>query len=89
MQIKIDFLCNNSILAAHIALDLIHFFDRAHRAGLNGNQERLSFYWNSPVHPDDRKPVHDLFIQSMKLRNTFRWLMDEPIVTRFGDESYD
>jgi myo-inositol-1-phosphate synthase len=89
MQIKIDFLCRDSILAAPIALDLMLFFDLAQRAGLYGNQEWLSFYWKSPMHPDDREPVHDLFIQSMKLRNTLRWLMDEPLVTHFGDESYD
>jgi myo-inositol-1-phosphate synthase len=76
MQIKIDFLCRDSILAAPIALDLVLFFDLAQRAGLYGNQEWLSFYWKSPMHPDDREPVHDLFIQSMKLRNTLRWLMD-------------
>ena len=89
MQIKIDFLCRDSILAAPIALDLILFFDLAQRAGLFGNQEWLSFYWKSPMHPDDREPVHDLFVQSMKMRNTLRWLMDEPLVTHFGDESYE
>ena len=89
MQIKIDFLCRDSILAAPIALDLVLFTDLAQRAGLYGNQEWLSFYWKSPMHPEDREPVHDLFIQSMKLRNTLRWLMDEPLVTHFGDESYE
>jgi myo-inositol-1-phosphate synthase len=89
MQIKIDFLCRDSILAAPIALDLVLFFDLAQRAGFYGNQEWLSFYWKSPMHPDDRDPIHDLFVQSMKLKNTLRWLMDEPLVTHFGDESYD
>jgi myo-inositol-1-phosphate synthase len=89
MQIKIDFLCRDSILAAPIALDLILFFDLAQRAGLYGIQEWLSFYWKSPIHPEGSEPVHDLFIQSMKLRNTLRWLMDEPLVTHYGDESYD
>ncbi|MGL4368427.1 MAG: inositol-3-phosphate synthase [Spirochaetota bacterium] len=89
MQIKIDFLCRDSILAAPIALDLVLFFDLAQRAGLYGNQEWLSFYWKSPMHPDDREPVHDLFVQSMKMRNTLRWMMDSPLVTHFGDESYD
>jgi myo-inositol-1-phosphate synthase len=89
MQIKIDFLCRDSILAAPIALDLVLFFDLAQRAGLYGIQEWLSFYWKSPMHGDDHDPVHDLFIQSMKLKNTLRWFMDEPLVTHFGDESYD
>jgi len=89
MQIKIDFLCRDSILAAPIALDLVLFFDLAQRAGMYGNQEWLSFFWKSPMHPAERLPEHDLFVQSMKLRNTLRWLMDYPLQTHFGDEHID
>lgn len=89
MQIKVDFLCRDSILAAPIVLDLILFFDLAQRAMLYGNQEWLSFYWKSPQHAKNEKPQHDLFIQSMKLKNTLRWLMNEPPVTYLGSETYD
>ncbi len=89
MQIKIDFLCRDSILAAPIALDLVLFMDLAQRFGMYGNQEWLSFYWKSPMHAPDRKPEHDLFIQSMKMKNTLRWMMDAPLVTHLGDEHYD
>jgi myo-inositol-1-phosphate synthase len=81
MQIKIDFLCRDSILAAPIVLDLLLFFDLAQRANLYGNQEWLSFYWKSPQHAPGTDPQHDIFIQHMKLKNTLRWLMDEPPVT--------
>lgn len=89
MQIKIDFLCRDSILAAPIALDLVLFMDLAKRAGMYGNQEWLSFYWKAPMHPKDREPEHDLFVQQMKLRNTLRWLMDYPLQTYFGEEHSD
>jgi len=89
MQIKVDFLCRDSILAAPIVLDLVLFFDLAQRANLYGNQEWLSFYWKSPQHAENEKPQHDLFIQSMKLKNTLRWLMNEPPVTYLGAETYD
>ncbi|MBN2038438.1 MAG: inositol-3-phosphate synthase [Spirochaetes bacterium] len=89
MQIKIDFLCRDSILAAPIVLDLALFMDLSKRASLYGNQEWLSFYWKSPMHEPDRDPIHDLFVQLMKLKNTLRWLMDEPPVTFLGSESYD
>ena len=89
MQIKVNFLCRDSILAAPIVLDLVIFFDLAQRAGLTGNQEWLSFYWKSPMHQADEQPEHDLFIQLMKLKNTLRWLMDEEPVHNLGYESYD
>ncbi|MCP4131431.1 MAG: inositol-3-phosphate synthase [bacterium] len=89
MQIKVDFLCRDSILAAPIVLDLALFMDLAHRAALSGNQEWLSFYWKSPMHNKNEKPEHDLFIQLMKLKNTLRWLMNEPPVTHLGVETYD
>jgi myo-inositol-1-phosphate synthase len=72
MQIKIDFLCRDSILAAPIVLDLALFLDLANRAGMSGIQEWLSFYWKSPAHPEGVYPEHDLFIQLMKLKNTLR-----------------
>lgn len=81
MQIKIDFLCRDSILAAPIVLDLALFLDLAQRASLHGNQEWLSFYWKSPMHEPDKEPIHDLFVQFFKLKNTLRWLMNEPPVT--------
>lgn len=81
MQIKIDFLCRDSILAAPIVLDLLLFLDLAQRANLYGNQEWLSFYWKSPQHAPGKSPQHDIFIQFMKLKNTLRWLMNEPPVT--------
>ncbi len=89
MQIKVNFLCRDSILAAPIVLDLALFTDLAQRAGMYGIQEWLSFYWKSPMHDFDKEPVHDLFVQLMKLKNTLRWLMDVPLVTYIGTESYD
>lgn len=89
MQIKVNFLCRDSILAAPIVLDLVLFFDLAQRAGMYGIQEWLSFYWKSPMHEFGKEPVHDLFVQSMKLKNTLRWLMDTPLVTYLGTETYD
>lgn len=89
MQIKIDFLCRDSILAAPIVLDLALFLDLAKRASFYGNQEWLSFYWKSPMYEPGQQPCHDLFVQLMKLKNTLRWLMDEPPVTYLGAESYD
>jgi myo-inositol-1-phosphate synthase len=89
MQLKIDFLCRDSILAAPVVLDLALLLDLAHRAGLRGTQDWLSFYFKSPMTAPDLYPEHDLFIQSMKLKNTLRWMMDEEIVSHIGDESYD
>jgi myo-inositol-1-phosphate synthase len=89
MQIKVDFLCRDSILAAPLALDLVLFLDLAKRAGLRGIQEWLSFYFKSPIVPPELYPEHDLFIQSMKLKNTLRWLMGEDLITHLGQEYYD
>src|SRR6267142_1899305 len=89
MQIKIDFLCRDSILAAPIVLDLALFMDFAHRAGMSGIQEWLSFYWKSPMTPEGLYPEHDLFIQLMKLKNTLRHLRGEELITHLGTEYYD
>ncbi len=89
MQIKIDFLCRDSILAAPIVLDLALFSDLAARAGFGGTQEWLSFYYKSPMTAPDLYPEHDLFIQSMKLKNTLRWMMGEELITHLGSEYYD
>jgi len=89
MQIKIDFLCRDSILAAPVVLDLALFLDLSKRTGLWGNQEWLSFYWKSPMHASNELPEHDLFIQLMKFKNTLRWFMDEPPVTYLGSETYN
>ena len=89
MQIKIDFLCRDSILAAPIVLDLALFMDLAARAGLGGIQEWLSFYFKSPMAAPGLYPEHDLFIQHMKLKNTLRHLMGEEQVTHLGIEHDD
>ena len=89
MQIKVDFLCRDSILAAPIVLDLALFFDLAKRAGMRGIQEWLSFYFKSPMCARELYPEHDLFIQSMKLKNTLRWMMGEDLITHLGSEYYD
>jgi myo-inositol-1-phosphate synthase len=88
MQIKVDFLCRDSILAAPIVLDLALFMDLAHRAGLKGIQEWLSFYFKSPQFALTVYPEHDLFIQHTKLKNTLRWLMGEEQITHLGMEYY-
>ncbi|HMA43136.1 MAG TPA: inositol-3-phosphate synthase [Gemmatimonadales bacterium] len=89
MQIKVDFLCRDSILAAPIVLDLALFFDLAQRAGLSGVQEWLSFYFKSPQTAPGLYPEHDLFIQHTKLKNTLRWLMGEAQITHLGVEYYE
>jgi len=89
MQIKVDFLCRDSILAAPIVLDLVIFLDLAQRAGFRGIQEWLSFYFKSPMTGPELYPEHDLFIQSMKLKNTLRWMMGEDLITHLGQEYYD
>jgi myo-inositol-1-phosphate synthase len=89
MQIKVDFLCRDSILAAPIVLDLVIFLDLAQRAGFRGIQEWLSFYFKSPMTGPELYPEHDLFIQSMKLKNTLRWMMGEELITHLGQEYYD
>ncbi len=88
MQLKVDFLCRDSILAAPLALDLVLFMDLAQRARLSGVQEWLSFYFKSPQHAPSVYPEHDLFIQETKLKNTLRWLMGEEQVTHLGMEYY-
>ena len=89
MQIKIDFLCRDSILAAPIVLDLALFLDLAQRAGMHGIQEWLSFFFKSPMTPQGLYPEHDLFIQLMKLKNTLRHLRGEELITHLGTEYYD
>ncbi|MFQ5605928.1 MAG: inositol-3-phosphate synthase [bacterium] len=89
MQIKIDFLCRDSILAAPIVLDLVLFLDLAARSGMKGIQEWLSFYFKSPMSAEDVYPEHDLFIQLMKLKNTLRYLKGEELITHLGLEYYD
>ena len=88
MQIKIDFLCRDSILAAPLVLDLALFLDLAQRAGMSGIQEWLSFYFKSPQVAPGLYPEHDLFIQQTKLKNTLRWLMGEEQITHLGIEYY-
>jgi myo-inositol-1-phosphate synthase len=88
MQIKINFLCRDSILAAPIVLDLVLFTDFAQRSGLSGIQEWLSFYFKSPMHAEGLYPEHDLFIQLIKLKNTLRYLMGEEQITHLGLEYY-
>jgi len=89
MQIKVDFLCRDSILAAPIVLDLALFMDLAARAGMSGIQEWLSFYFKSPMTAPGLYPEHDLFIQLMKLKNTLRHLRGEELITHLGLEYYD
>ena len=89
MQLKINFLCRDSILAAPIVLDLALFLDLASRAGLSGIQEWLSFYFKSPQHAPGLYPEHDLFIQLMKLKNTLRYLQGEDLITHLGHDYYD
>ncbi|PYR90966.1 MAG: inositol-3-phosphate synthase [Acidobacteria bacterium] len=89
MQLKINFLCRDSILAAPIVLDTALFLDLASRAGMSGIQEWLSFYFKSPMHAASVYPEHDLFIQLMKLKNTLRHLQGEELITHLGLEYYD
>jgi myo-inositol-1-phosphate synthase len=89
MQIKVDFLCRDSILAAPIVLDLALFMDLASRAGMGGIQEWLSFYFKSPQTAPGLYPEHDIFIQHMKLKNTLRWMMGEDQITHLGLDYYE
>ena len=89
MQIKIDFLCRDSILAAPIVLDLALFLDLAQRTKMKGVQEWLSFYFKSPMTAPGLYPEHDIFIQLMKLKNTLRHLRGEDLITHLGLEYYD
>jgi myo-inositol-1-phosphate synthase len=89
MQIKINFLCRDSILAAPLMLDIVLFLDLAQRAGMRGVQEWLSFYFKAPLHAAEVYPEHDIFIQLMKLKNTLRWMKGEDLITHLGLEYYD
>jgi myo-inositol-1-phosphate synthase len=89
MQLKINFLCRDSILAAPIVLDSALFLDLAKRAGMSGIQEWLSFYYKAPMHAPELYPEHDLFIQLMKLKNTLRFMQGEELITHLGREYYD
>jgi myo-inositol-1-phosphate synthase len=89
MQIKVNFLCRDSILAAPLVLDLILFMDLAQRAGMKGIQEWLSFYFKGPMTAPGLYPEHDIFIQLMKLKNTLRWMRGEDLITHLGLEYYD
>jgi myo-inositol-1-phosphate synthase len=89
MQLKINFLCRDSILAAPIVLDVALFLDLAKRVGFSGIQEWLSFYFKSPMHAKGLYPEHDLFIQLMKLKNTLRYMRGEELITHLGREYYD
>jgi myo-inositol-1-phosphate synthase len=89
MQIKLNFLCRDSILAAPIVLDLALFLDLAQRSGMRGIQEWLSFYFKGPMTAPGLYPEHDIFIQLMKLKNTLRWMRGEDLITHLGLEYYD
>ena len=89
MQIKVNFLCRDSILAAPLVLDLALFLDLAQRAGMSGILEWLSFYFKSPMAAQGLYPEHDIFIQLMKLKNTLRWMKGEDLITHLGLEYYD
>jgi myo-inositol-1-phosphate synthase len=89
MQIKINFLCRDSILAAPLVLDIVLFLDLAQRVGMRGVQEWLSFYFKGPLHAPEVYPEHDIFIQLMKLKNTLRWMRGEDLITHLGLEYYD
>jgi myo-inositol-1-phosphate synthase len=89
MQMKVNFLCRDSILAAPLALDLVLFLDLAQRAGMGGIQEWLSFYFKSPQAAPGLYPEHDLFIQHTKLKNTLRWMAGEEQITHLGVEYYE
>ncbi len=89
MQIKINFLCRDSILAAPIVLDLALFLNLAQRAKMSGIQEWLSFYFKSPMVTEGLYPEHDLFIQLKKLKNTLRYMMGEELITHLGLEYYE
>lgn len=89
MQIKVNFLCRDSILAAPLVLDLALFMDLAQRAGMKGVQEWLSFYFKAPQTAPGLYPEHDIFIQLMKLKNTLRHLKGEDLITHLGLEYYD
>ena len=84
MQIKINFLCRDSILAAPLVLDLAQFMDLASRAGFKGIQEWLSFYLKSPLVKPGLLPEHDLQLQKLKLENTLRYIGREELINHLG-----
>jgi myo-inositol-1-phosphate synthase len=86
MQIKVDFLCRDSILAAPIVLDLALFFDLASRAGMSGVQDWMSFYFKSPQAESGHVPEHDVFIQLTKLKNTLRSMRGEEPITHIEND---
>ena len=86
MQIKVDFLCRDSILAAPIVLDLILFLDLAKKSNMSGIQEWLSFYFKSPMALPGLDPEHDIFVQLAKLKNTLRHIMGEDLITHLGQD---
>ncbi|MBU2552944.1 MAG: inositol-3-phosphate synthase [Bacteroidetes bacterium] len=89
MQIKVNFLCKDSILAAPVVLDLALFMDLAQRAGMKGIQEWLSFYFKSPQTAAGLRPIHDIFLQKIKFENTLRHLMGEDLITHLGLDYYE
>ena len=89
MQLKVNFLCRDSILAAPIVLDVALFLDLARRSGMSGIQEWLSFYFKSPMTAPKLYPENDLFVQLMKLKNMLRWMTNEDMITHLGHEYYD
>ncbi len=89
MQIKINFLCRDSILAAPIVLDIALFLDLAKRSNMSGIQEWMSFYFKSPQTAPELKPEHDIFKQLFKLENTLRYLMGEDLITHLGLDYYE
>ncbi|NOY93681.1 MAG: inositol-3-phosphate synthase [Deltaproteobacteria bacterium] len=89
MQVKIDFLCRDSILAAPLVLDLALFMDLAKRAEMSGIQEWLSFYFKAPITAPGLYPENDLFVQLVKMKNMLRWMNDEELITHLGHEYYD
>ena len=89
MQIKVNFLCKDSILAAPVVLDLALFMDLAQRANMNGIQEWLSFYFKSPQTCKGLEPIHDIFLQKIKFENTLRHIMGETLITHLGLDYYE
>ncbi len=89
MQIKVNFLCKDSILAAPVVLDLALFMDLAQRAGMKGIQEWLSFYYKSPQTKAGLTPIHDIFQQKIKLENTLRHMMEEDLINYLGLDYYE
>ena len=86
MQVKVDFLCRDSILAAPLVLDLALFMDLAHRAGRFGLQEWLSFYYKSPTTRPELYPENNLFVQKTKMKITLREMVGESPITHTRDE---